>query len=130
MRPRSRPKQPVMKTSLQHLVPELPMLDIEKAKKFYCEWMGCTLVSEYPGFLILELEGLEFHLWLCEDKAIAESSSFYIRTEDIDACYERYRHMPVVLPLQMRPWGIREFYIMDVSGNLLKFGPVISPQQK
>lgn len=119
-----------MNRSIQNLVPELPMLDIGKAKQFYCEQMGCTLLSEYPDFLILELEGQEFHLWLCNDKAIPESSSFYIRSTDIDSSYERYRHMPVVVPLQMRPWGIREFYLMDVSGNLLKFGSVVTPHQK
>ena len=119
-----------MNTTIPHLVPEIPMLDIAKAKQFYCEQMGCTLLSECPDFLILELEGQEFQLWLCEDKAIPESSSIYIRTTDIDACYARYRHMPVVLPLQLRPWGIPEFYIMDVSGNLLKFGSVVTPHQK
>jgi hypothetical protein len=115
----------MMQQTLQRLVPELPVLDIAQSKAFYCDQMDCALLSEYPDFLIMELEGLEFHLWLCTDRVIPESSSCYIRSMDIDACYERYQSASqVVMPLQMRPWGIKEFIIMDPSGNLLKFGSV------
>lgn len=116
-----------MTTTIQNLVPELPVLDMARAEAYYCGILGCTLQAAYPDFMILAIEGCEFHLWLCDNPAIPESGSMYIRVSDIDACYERYRHSgKVVLPLQLRPWGIREFYLMDDSGNLLKFGPIVS----
>jgi catechol 2,3-dioxygenase-like lactoylglutathione lyase family enzyme len=115
-----------MSYTIRDLVPQLPILDMAKAKHFYCEVLGCTLRDAYPDFLILLFEGLELHLWLCDNKAIPESSSFYIRVTDIEALYQRFSQVPgIVLPLQLRPWGIKEFYIMDFSGNLLKFGEYV-----
>jgi len=46
--------------------------------------------------------------------------------KDIDSFYERFRHSPALaVPLQKQPWGIKEFYLQDPSGNFLKFGEAI-----
>ena len=29
------------------------------------------------------------------------------------------------MPPEDRPWGMREFYVMDPNGNLLRFGQLI-----
>jgi catechol 2,3-dioxygenase-like lactoylglutathione lyase family enzyme len=112
-----------MSYTLKSLIPQLPILNMEAAKKFYTEELNCRLESEYPDFLIFEFEGLVLHLWLCDSKAIPESSSFYAIVENIEEMYARYAHVKrIVVPLCTQPWGMKEFYIMDNSGNLLKFG--------
>lgn len=116
-----------MSYTVTKLIPQLPVLNLEAAKQFYIGELKCSLLSEYPDFLILEFEGRVLHLWLCDNKAIPESSSFYAIVENIEGLYARYAHVNrIVMPLCSQPWGMREFYIMDNSGNLLKFGERIA----
>ncbi|MDO7874568.1 hypothetical protein Q5H93_07480 [Hymenobacter sp. ASUV-10] len=46
--------------------------------------------------------------------------------QGIEALHESYAAVPGLLrpghALAVRPWGMREFYILDPDGNLLKFG--------
>ncbi len=115
---------------LERAVPQLPTLDFNRAKAFYCDTLGCRLESEFADLLILYLENLEFHLWKCDDPALPASSSFYIRVATIDALYARYGHLPaVVVPLCTQAWGMREFYLRDPDGNLLKFGEKAATSQ-
>lgn len=112
-----------MSYSVKTLIPQLPMLDIEATKKYYTEELGCKVESEYPDFLIVNFEGLILHFWLCDNKAIPESSSFYAVVEDIAMMFEKYAAKKgMVLHLSIQPWGMKEFYLIDNSGNLLKFG--------
>lgn len=112
-----------MSYKIASIVPQLPVLDFEQAKEYYTNKLGCVLVSEYPDLLILLMNDMELHLWKCDDKAIPESSSCYIRVENIESLYEKYNNgHRIVVPLTLQPWGMTEFYIMDPSGNLLKFG--------
>jgi catechol 2,3-dioxygenase-like lactoylglutathione lyase family enzyme len=105
------------------IVPQLPSVDFEATKTFYTQNLGFTLENEYPDLLIFTINGQELHFWKCGEKHIAENSSVYIRVQDIDALFDRYKAW--VHPhagLADKPWGMREFYIQDHSGNLLKFG--------
>lgn len=116
-----------MNYAIKSLIPQLPMLNIEETKKFYVEELGCRLESEYPDFLIFEFEGLIVHFWLCDNKAIPESSSFYAIVEHIDELYKKYSSKKgLTVRLCEQPWGMKEFYIRDNSGNLLKFGERIA----
>jgi uncharacterized glyoxalase superfamily protein PhnB len=49
---------------------------------------------------------------------------FRIRVEGIDELYERCRVEQIVhpnAPLEEKPWGAREFAVVDGDGNLLTF---------
>ncbi|MBL7712976.1 MAG: hypothetical protein JNL13_10940 [Chitinophagaceae bacterium] len=112
-----------MSYTVTNLIPQLPVLNLEAAKKFYTGELNCRLEAEYPDLLIFEFEGRMLYLWLCDNKVIPESSSFYAIVDNIEALYARYAHVSrMVVPLCTQPWGMKEFYIMDNSGNLLKFG--------
>lgn len=112
-----------MSYSVKTLIPQLPMLNIEATKKYYIDELGCALAAEYPDFLIVNFEGLVLHLWLCVNKTIPESSSFYAIVNDIEKMYEKYAQKKgLTVRLCTQPWGMKEIYLMDNSGNLLKFG--------
>ncbi len=112
-----------MAFNIINVVPQLPALDFDLAKSYYTRQLDCQLIATYDDLLILSLNGQEFHLWKCADKSIPESSSMYIRVHDIDSLYNKYAgKVPVRVPLTLQPWGMKEFYLMDPSGNLLKFG--------
>jgi uncharacterized glyoxalase superfamily protein PhnB len=49
---------------------------------------------------------------------------FRIRVEGIDELYEHCRARGIIhpsAPLQEKPWGAREFAVVDGDGNLLTF---------
>lgn len=110
-------------TELISILAELPAVDFPATKTFCQDILGGELLAEYPDFLIFKINGIELHYWLCDDKNLPGSSSIYLRVEDIDGLYERYKESNyVALPLQTRPWGIKEFYLQDTNGILYKFG--------
>lgn len=114
------------KPKIQNIITQLPVLDFTKSKQFYIETLGCTLMGEYDDLLIFFWDGLELHLWKCNDKTIPENSSCYIRVNTIDLLFEHYqKKLYGKIKISDRPWGMREFYITDPSGNLLKFGEKI-----
>ncbi|UUZ67018.1 hypothetical protein LP416_18745 [Polaromonas sp. P2-4] len=54
---------------------------------------------------------------------IAENTSCYVRTGNTQALYEEFKGRGVdVKPPEIRPWGMKELYVIDPHGNLLKFG--------
>lgn len=111
------------KPKVQSIVAQLPCLDFEAAKQFYVNLLDCTLVEEFDDILIFLMDDLEFHLWRCDDKLIPENSSIYLHVNEIDKLFEYYKlRFFEKIQIYNRPWGMREFYIIDPSGNLLKFG--------
>jgi hypothetical protein len=53
----------------------------------------------------------------------------YIRTNDIDSLYKSFLEKKVAIhpsaPLQIKPWGQKEFSLLDPDNNLLTFGQSI-----
>ncbi|PZR24273.1 MAG: hypothetical protein DI539_00955 [Flavobacterium psychrophilum] len=114
------------KPKVQSIAAQLPCLDFEAAKHFYVDILDCILVGEFEDLLIFLMDDIEFHLWRCDDKNIPENSSIYLRVNAIDQLFEYYqKRLLGEVQIYDRPWGMREFYIIDPSGNLLKFGQKI-----
>lgn len=114
------------KPEVQNIVAQLPCLDFEASKDFYVNILDCILVGEFDDLLIFLMDDIEFHLWKCKDKVIPENSSIYLRVNEIDLLFEYYQQRLFgKIEISDRPWGMREFYIIDPSGNLLKFGQKI-----
>ncbi|WP_244934670.1 bleomycin resistance protein [Leptospira vanthielii] len=109
-------------------VPQLPSLDLFRSKDFYEDNLGFKTLKQYDDILLLEKDGIELHLWLCDDPSIPQNSSVYYQVDSIDSMYLDYKNKGIVhknAELMDKPWGMREFYVIDSDGNLLKFGQVI-----
>lgn len=53
----------------------------------------------------------------------ALNTSCLVRVVSTDALYEEFRaHGVDVQAPAVRPWGMKELYVIDPHGNLLKFG--------
>ena len=103
-------------------VPVLASLDLQETASFYQQRLGFAICTQAKDWLILEREGCEIHFWLCAERHIAENTSCYVRG-DTGALYADFARRGLVLaPPQNQPWGMRELYVMDPHGNLLKFG--------
>ncbi len=112
-----------MPTPITSTVPVLASLDIAQSLDFYTRHLGFTAIAKHPDYLMVQREGAEIHFWLCTDKHIAENTSCYVRVTDADALYAEFSATDLKLePPAVRAWGMKELYVIDPHGNLLKFG--------
>ncbi len=115
-----------MTALLSAAVPILPCNDMEATTKFY-EHLGFSITS-YKDYLIVDFQEVEIHFWLAKDDYLAANSGCYIRVEGIEFFYETYQTLGIIHPqghLSQKAWGMKEFAILDNSGNLLRFGEEI-----
>lgn len=104
-------------------VPILPARDIDEAVGFYGR-LGFRTAARHPDYAVLRRDGAELHLWLCDDRHIAENTACYLRANGIGALHrELLAAEPGLLSApHAKPWGMTEFEAWDPSGNLLRFG--------
>ncbi len=115
-------------TDVAHLLsatPVLASLDIPRSVEFFCAKLGFTAIrAESGGYGIVTRDGVQIHFWACTDRAIAANTSCRVRVTGIDRLYAQVEPMGIVHPqatLAVKPWGTREFGILDPDGNLVTF---------
>lgn len=64
------------------------------------------------------------HFWRTDDRKLAESAARSIRGNGVPALYAEYtaRGVPQLSAFETRPPTMKEFYILDPSRVLLRFG--------
>jgi len=109
--------------------PRLPMRNKAATKDFYINKLGFQNVgdSDYEDYLMVEKDSIEIHFF--EFKEIDPKENYagvYIRTDNIDGLYQSLLDNNVRIhpngPLETKPWGQREFALLDPDNNLLTFG--------
>ncbi len=113
--------EPVLKWA----APVLASLDIERTVSFYCSRLGFTRVYADPGVWgIVSRDDVSIHFWACSERHIAESTSCRVYVAGVDELYSELQPQGVLhpnAPLQNKPWGAREFGVLDEDGNLITF---------
>lgn len=109
------------------IIPKLPMRDRAATREYYTGRLHFTVLGEYPDYLILSRDQVELHFFLFEGLDPLENyGQAYIRTGQIDELYQTLlREKTEIHPnghLQTKPWGQREFALLDPDNNLLTFG--------
>jgi hypothetical protein len=111
---------------LERAVPILPSLDIESSKDFYITKLGFVLKSDYGDYIILERDGASLHVCYFPNRHVAENTSLYLYVRQVDALYQTWQERGVVSQqLELKPYGLKEFAVIDPSGNLLRIGETI-----
>jgi catechol 2,3-dioxygenase-like lactoylglutathione lyase family enzyme len=112
-------------TRLIAATPALASLDIQRTIDFYCSHLGFMQVyAEQGAYGIVSRDSVSIHFWACTERHIAENTSCRVQVEGIDDYYARCVSFGIVHPkaaLGARPWGTREFAIVDPDGNLVTF---------
>jgi catechol 2,3-dioxygenase-like lactoylglutathione lyase family enzyme len=106
-------------------VPILASLDEKKTIKFYKEKLGFTFHSSWDGYLIFSRDGINIHLWPCDNAEIAKNTGCYINVSEVDKLYTEYKAKDIIHPngdLKEMPWKMKQFSILDNNGNLIHFG--------
>jgi hypothetical protein len=104
-------------------IPILASLDLDETAAFYEQQLGFE-VARLGNYLIVRRDEMEIHFWLTDRREYSENTSCYIRGGQVAALYEEYSTLgvPRLSDFAVRPWNMKEFYIHDPHGNLLRFG--------
>ena len=109
-------------------IPILAARDIAETIDFYGK-LGFGVVRLYdafgPPYLLLRRDDVELHFVHSPETDPEESDAgCYLRIEDAQAVYDEWAPLALaeVHPPLDTPWGMREFFVVDPSGNLLRIG--------
>lgn len=127
------PKDPAMQ---EHdlAIPILPCRSVESTKAFYGQFGFDGKIWGAPHFYAtLRRDTVEIHFFTHADLDPAESSAgCYIRVQNVDCIYQTFAKanlpkagIPRMDDLENKPWGMREFAIVDPDGNLIRIGQTI-----
>lgn len=106
-------------------IPVLPSPDIKASRDFYRDRLGFEVIQpEMDDYLIVRRGEMEIHFWHTTDLALPPVSSCYIRGGEVPHLHAEFseRGVDKLSPFTVRPWNMKEFYIHDPHGNLLRFG--------
>ncbi len=105
-------------------VPELPVADVERAQQHYRDALGFEIGWLYPGKEIGSvLRGGNVTIFFRKRKPPFEPAVLWVFAEDIDATHRELKALGanIVDPLATKPWGLRQFTVQDLDGNLFYF---------
>ncbi|MFM7400165.1 MAG: bleomycin resistance protein [Bacteroidota bacterium] len=112
--------------------PKLPMRDKRATRDYYLNQLGFQVVGrdDFEGYLMVALDQIEIHFF--EFRALDPAQNYgqvYIRTSGIDLFYDQLLKKGVAIHpnghLASKPWGQREFSLLDPDHNLLTFGEAL-----
>jgi catechol 2,3-dioxygenase-like lactoylglutathione lyase family enzyme len=111
------------------IIPKLPMRDKAVTKDYYVNQLGFRDIGsqDFEGYLLLQRGQIEIHFFEFKDLDPKENyGQVYIRTDDIEHLYQSFiANGSEIHPsgyLQIKPWGQKEFSMLDPDHNLLTFG--------
>lgn len=108
--------------------PKLPMRDKSVIREFYINKLGFQQYgNDYDGYLMVEKDNIQVHFFEFKELDPKENyGQVYIRTDDIDDLYQSMLDRKLSIHpaghLQVKPWGQKEFAMLDPDNNLLTFG--------
>ncbi|RZL50176.1 MAG: VOC family protein [Pedobacter sp.] len=109
--------------------PKLPMRNKAITSDFYINILGFEKLGkeDYDGYLMLRKDHIEIHFFEFKELDPLENyGQVYIRTNDIEAFYDlalmNKLNIPSAGHLHTKPWGQKEFALLDPDHNSLTFG--------
>ncbi len=117
---------------LTSIIPKLPMRNKEITMSYYLTQLGFEDIgsADYDGYLLVKKDNIEIHFFEFKDLDPKENyGQVYIRIEDIESYYQTMLDQKNTIHpagnLQAKPWGQKEFAMLDPDNNLLTFGQKI-----
>ena len=116
---------------LRGVSPVVPVRDVAATADFYRRHLGFETAFMTPDatYAVVARDGQSIHLTAADDpealRATARNISFYVEVEDVDGLWSAVAASAPptkTRPPEDKPWGVREFHILDPDGCLLRFG--------
>lgn len=115
-------------------IPTLPCRSVGATTAFYRQLGFEGGAHAFNGdYAIFRRGALELHFFTHRELVPEESSAgCYLRVLDVQSLYDAFAAsklpgagIPRMDRLEDKPWGLREFAIVDPDGNLLRIGQII-----
>ena len=117
---------------LTDINPKLPMRDKAATREFYLNKLDFQEFgsADFDGYLMVQKDNIQIHFFEFKELDPKENyGQVYIRTDDIDGLYQSLLDKKIGIHpnghLQIKPWGQKEFALLDPDNNLLTFGQSI-----
>lgn len=114
---------------LTDIHPKLPMRNKAITRAFYINTLGFQEFgsTDFDGYLMVQKDNIQIHFFEFKELDPKENyGQVYIRTNDIENLFQSFLTNKVSIHpnghLQTKPWGQKEFAILDPDHNLLTFG--------
>ena len=111
-------------------IPILPSRSLNDTLAFFQTLGFDGRIHSHGDYAILTRGTAELHFFTHRELRPAESSvGCYIRVSDVESIYQAFasaklprKGIPRQDALEDKPWGMREFAIVDPDGNLIRIG--------
>jgi catechol 2,3-dioxygenase-like lactoylglutathione lyase family enzyme len=104
-------------TTIGQPVPELPVVDLNRATDYYCDKLGFKREWALPE-IVAVARGKVVIFFRLSPPPIAPQCH-WIFADDVDATFAEMRagSAMIVDPISDKPWGLRQFTIQDPDGH-------------
>jgi uncharacterized glyoxalase superfamily protein PhnB len=104
-------------------VPELPVADVERAQAHYRDTFGFQVGWIQPDKEIGAVNRDRTAIFLRKRAAPFEPAVHWVHAPQLDTAYEELKAAGarIVEPLELKPWGLRQFTVEDLDGNRFHF---------
>lgn len=117
---------------LTDINPKLPMRNKNFTREYYIKKLGFKEFgsTDFDGYLMVEKDQIQIHFFEFRELDPKENyGQVYIRTDSIDDFYQSFLDSKTRIhpngKLESKPWGQKEFSVLDPDNNLLTFGQSI-----
>jgi predicted enzyme related to lactoylglutathione lyase len=113
-------KQPL--TSIAQPVPELPVIDVERAQHYYRDALGFEIGWNDSGD-IGSVSRADVAIFFRKRTPPFDAAVHWVFADDIEATYHELKSLGanIVEPLEKKPWGLWQFTVEDIDGNRFYF---------
>lgn len=113
------------------IIAKLPMRQQELTSAFYKKLGFTVFGNELDHYLMLQKDNLQLHFFEFKNLVPDENyGQIYIRTTSIENLYNSFMENKVPIHpngnLAEKPWGQKEFSILDPDNNLITFGEAMN----
>ena len=114
---------------LTDINPKLPMRNKGITRDFYLNKLDFQEFgnTDFEGYLMVQKDSIQIHFFEFKELDPKENyGQVYIRTDNIEELYQSMLDKKLSIHpaghLQIKPWGQKEFSMLDPDNNLLTFG--------
>lgn len=109
--------------------PKIPMRNKDATKDYYLKKLDFLEFgnADFDGYLMVQKDNIQIHFFEFKELDPKENyGQVYIRTDNIERLYQSLLDKNITIHpaghLETKPWGQKEFSLLDPDNNLLTFG--------
>lgn len=112
---------------IESIIPKLPMRQKAITEKFYTDLGFETSQGGFPHYLMMKNGTVEIHFFEFKDLVPEQNyGQIYLRCSGLEELYTLYIERGINIhpagSLSSKPWGQKEFSILDPDNNLITLG--------